>query len=516
MAEWKAFGFRLSQLNEAVAFGDGSAAIVQPPTVQGFDASGYVEYFDLARADVVREYIANGVWGYSWRVQYLADMIPPDVRRYLVDVLKFPEEWLDPYFASFPTEKYQPAEDYFGLPMHFGFRVAVNVCDSLVVANGAAEVDRYGAANKPYWRDAFFGRTLPLITSFNFTLVGGVKIEDVGVPFDNDEHAYLAYPKVGVATGCDAFLENHLNNGTFWVELIGGSGLYYPTFNPSYPSGFEPLSENRVKIIEVNGARYYYGWAYPHQSDFRWGRVDDLTLRYKFQNVNLGRPKVSHTPSSFTIENLRAPLTYEIAVDVEAIAAANAWEPTESEMEAFFEAVCAAEPAAVGTGFSLSTVQYHWCPLGVPAYDIIALPSGAVTPVYRGDGHDEFKASELNELWAVWTPVAPWALGYFYRVIFESAFADWTRTNRHRIDFSGSLSDGYELPYVYFPDLEKEKLPTRGGYSAADFVAAIGGNPNAPGRIDGAIIVDPSSMAFGAPNTQPSTFTLSWEITFTG
>jgi hypothetical protein len=87
------------------------------------------------------------------------------------------------------------------------------------------------------------------------------------------------------------------------------------------------------------------------------------------------------------------------------------------------------------------------------------------------------------------------------------------------LDLSGikinSLEE-LEQEMVYFPDVEKEKLPTLGGYSAEDFVTAIGGNPDAPGRIDGAIIVDPNPMRFDSPNTQSSTFTLSWEITFTG
>ena len=397
--EWKAFGFRLSQLNEAVTITGESAAVLQPEAVKGFPSGGDAEYFDLARADVVREAVSHGVYDYVWRVSYPFTGISEEVKKYLIEEIGFRPEWFE-NFGEFPLEKYQPPEDYFGHPMHFGFRVRTDVCNSLTVAGGAAEVDRYGVANKPFWREAFFGYTLPIITTFNFVIDSSeYRIEDIGTMYDSSEHAYIAYPAIGVAPGCSDFPEGKLGYGAFWPELIGGA-IYYPVG----PSGWAEQTDSRaLRTVTVSGVRYFYAWLSPDPNDFVWGRCSDLTLRYKFANAHKDEPIVKLTATSISIQNIRGAFSYDIRVDVEAIRAANAWEPSYSEADAVYAAVVAAERAAQSNGFFSIAMWNNPMAMGVYSSGRIVLPSGyagldgIITMV---DGWDTgLTASDLNALY---------------------------------------------------------------------------------------------------------------------
>lgn len=511
--EWKAFGFRISQLNEQVTIAAESAAVIQPNRVKGFPSGGGFEYYDLARADVVRDWY-NGGWNYEWRVQYNRQDFTPEVIEYLVNEVGFKREWFEEFYAEFPLEKYMPAEDYFGHPMHFGFRVRTDLCDSLVTTGGAVEVNQYGVANMPYWREAFFGYTLPVITTFNFAITSSAfRVEDIGTPFDDHDHAYMAYPKIGVATGCDTFVENHLGNGDFWVEMIGGQ-IFYPTQNPSYPSGWIEITDSRrLRTVTVDGVRYYYVWASQDINDLQWGRCEDLTLRYKFRNVKLERPTVQLDATSIVVKNIRAPLTYEIAVDVDSIQTANAWEPTSAEASAVYNAIVSAEREIPKDTFFQIAMWSNPVAVGTTSNGRIVLPSGKESGVIVDV--DAFTsgvtASDLNAMVGEWLAVAPWAMGYVYKVIVSSAVCEWTRTDKHSLVFSGYL---YGVD-VRFPGEEGTTLPSDGTIGAEAFVTKIGGNPSAPGSIGGEIVVDPSNLRFNSPNGNSDDFALSWEIKYT-
>ena len=512
--EWKAFGFRLSQLNEAVTIAAESAAVIQPNLVKGFPLGGGFEYYDLARADVVRDWY-NGGWNYSWRVQYNRQDFTPEVIEYLVNEVGFKREWFEAFYAEFPLEKYMPAEDYFGHPMHFGFRVRTDLCDSLVTTGGAVEVNQYGVANMPYWREAFFGYTLPVITTFNFAITSSAfRVEDIGTPYDDGEHAYIAYPALGVATGCSEFPEGKLGYGEFWPEMIGGS-IYYPVG----PTGWvEQTDSRRLRTVIANGVRYFYAWTSPDPNEFIWGSCEDLTLRYRFANAHKDEPIVELTETSIAIQNLRGAFSYDIRVDVDAIAAANVWEPTSSEADAVYAAVVAAERAAQSNGFYSIAMWSNPVAMGVYSGGRIVLPAGNAGMdgkiAFVGYYDTGLTASELNALYNEWTSVAPVYLGYYYRVIIGGAVCEWTRTDRHALDFTNGL-DGYYAPAAHFPGEDGPTLPVNSTIDAEAFVTQIGGDPSAPGAVSGEIWIDPLTLESGPPAAQRYDFALSWEIKYT-
>ncbi len=492
--EWKAAGFRISQLGEAVSMTAGpSAVILRPDRVQGFNGGGDTLYLDFARAETVLT-----PEGWEWQVTTFAP-IPETVRRYLVDVLNFPEEWLSSEYADFKLDEYEPANNYAGEKMHYGFRIVVAPCNSLTVVNGAAETNKSGTvAYLPWWRDAFFGYTKPATATFRFWINSSkddVIVEDLGTwqhVNGDDIEGWEHYP--GLIPPRQA--TNEPGNTTLKSDcfVLTGGLCYYPMRNN--PSGWESTTEVRT-VTGRDGKTYVYLWASPDPYGFRWAEVVDPAIPFTFDDDFETKPEILIEANRIRIENLRSIRTFRITADLAGIEAANQWTPTEAQWDIIHDAVRAAENGGEMSDFDSRKGQEFVLGGYVFATDLKVIPSST----FYEEGHNDLP----DGVWvdAVTEPditrvqlvteerieVHCTAADIHHRVTIPNATCKWERTDKHEINFTEAAPVNYMTSSIRFNG--DNQLPSIGSISASAFVATYGKGANAdePGSFSGDIVV---------------------------
>lgn len=495
--QWRACGFRISQLNETVVLGKESAAILQPEAIQGFTAAGEYNYIDFATAEVA---YTSGGEAY-WKITR-ANPIPRELRDYLVNELKFNTFWLTASWAIFPLEEYEPASDFAGEKMHFGFRYRVANCNSLTVTNGAAETNPSGTvAYRPWWREAFFGYTLPARIFFNFYATGDSRMEDLGTwqhVNGDDLEGWEHYP--GLIPPRQATNEpgNTSLEGDCFV-LTGGE-CYYPKRNN--PSGWDASTEVRT-VTGWDGKTYAYLWTSPDPYGFRWAEVVDTTIPFTFDDDIETEPEILIEANRVRIDNLRSIRTFRITADLAGIEAANQWTPTEVQWDIIHDAVRAAENGGEMRDFDARIGQEFVLGGYVFGTNLKVLPSSTfyeqrIVDLPNGDWFDNLTEQTITREQLVTEErieIHSTAADIHHRVSID-AICEWERTDKHEINFTeASLIDYMTVPLL-FPGKDDRELPRNSTTGARAFVETYGqgANPDNPGSFQGEIVADSTGI----------------------
>lgn len=491
--DWKAFGFRISKLGEKVNITQRpSAAIIRPNAVLGFNSQGNYIFYDLASAQCILN--DQGEW--TWYAQNHGPITDERLRKYLID-LGFQEEWLDGNYAEFNFDAYEPAYLFSGEKMHYGFRVATEVCNALAITSaGAVETaDSSGTtANKPWWREAFFGYTLPAQATFSFIISNtSATLEDLGTwqhvngdDIECWEHYPGLLPPRKDEPGKDTLQGDRL-------RIFGSGAFYYPA-----NAGWDEETIIRT-LVGSDGKTYAYGWMSQDINDFVWCEIKDLTLRFTFPSVHESEPEIKVTSSGFKVANLRSRRTFTIRTDVEAIAEANQWTPTSDQYDVIYNAALAAiRISSLSQDFYPIAVYGELIQIGrtLTGRNSIVLPSTDAVAAGRwyGAGGDNWDAiyATADDVTAATVAntdieVSPPAAAIHHKLTIAAATCEWMRTDKHEIQFeeSGAGADYMHL-YAKFNGTD---LPFDGTLGAEAFVEAYGkgANPSEPGSFTGPI-----------------------------
>lgn len=494
--DWKALGFRISKLGETVSITQRpSAAILRPNAVRGFDSHGNYTFHDLASAKCILN--DQGEW--TWYAQNHGPLTDERLKKYLID-LGFQEEWLSGDYAIFDFDAYEPAHLFAGEKMHYGFRTATAVCDALAITKtGAVETaDASGTiANKPWWREAFFGYTLPAHAVFSFIINNtSTTLEDLGTwqhvkgnDLDGREHYPGLLPPRKDEPGKNTIQGDRL-------RLFGSGTVYYPA-----SAGWDETDIIRT-LIGADGKTYAYFWRSFDINDFAWCEIKDLTLRFTFPSVHESEPEIKVTSSGFKVANLRSRRTFTIRTDVEAITAANQWTPTSDQYDIIYNAALAA--------IRISSLSQYFYPIAVygeliqigrtlTGRNSIVLPSTEAVAAGRYYGVGSWLENGWDAIYATADDVtaatvantdievSPPAAAIHHKLTIAAATCEWMRTDKHEIEFkeAGEGADYYHLP----AKLNGEDLPYNGTRSAEDFVEGYGkgADPSLPGSFSGPI-----------------------------